>query len=390
MRVLISGGGIAGLTLAYWLQHYGIVPTVVEKAANIRRSGYGIDFFGTGYDVATRMGLIDRLRSQQATFDYVANVNRNGKIVTKLNRALMDKIMYGQYLAILHGTLENALYEAVADTVEIRFGRTITDIQQDTQAVHATFDDGSSESFDLLIGADGVHSLTRSLVFGPETQFTHFFGYEVACYPLADRYNIGHTWKMYSEPGRMVGAYSSSREGEIFTLFIYEAARQKERPQQEQYLPRLRQAFAGMGWLTQQFLNDVPASAEIFLDEAAQIQMSSWHQGRVVLVGDACSCPTLISGQGASLAMGEAYILAECLHTTPDYQDAFHRYEQRLHTYINQQQKSARGFAKSFVPHTLLEQKVQQVITNLVLREACVGLLRRQFGAQSILQGQPS
>jgi 2-polyprenyl-6-methoxyphenol hydroxylase-like FAD-dependent oxidoreductase len=96
----------------------------------------------------------------------------------------------------------------------------------------------------------------------------------------------------------------------------------------------------------------------------------------------------LISGQGASLAMGEAYILAECLHTASGYQDAFHRYEQRLQTYIQQQQKSARGFAKSFVPHTLLEQKVQQVIMNLFLREACVGLLRRQFGAQSILQEQ--
>jgi len=390
MRVLISGGGIAGLTLAYWLQRYGIVPTIVEKAANIRRSGYGIDFFGTGYDVASRMGIIDRLRSQQATFDYVANVNRNGKIVTKLNRALMDKIMYGQYLAILHGTLEDALYEALANTVEIRFDRTITDVQQDTQAVHATFDDGTCESFDLLIGADGVHSLTRSLVFGPEKQFTHFLGYEVACYPLADRYNIGHTWKMYSEPGRMVGAYSSSREGEIFTLFIYEAAHQEKRLPREQRLPRLRRVFAGMGWLTQQFLSDTSASEEIFMDEVAQIQMSSWRQGRVALVGDACACTTLISGQGASLAMGEAYILAECLHTAPDYQEAFHRYEQRLQAYIRQQQKSARGFAKSFVPHTLLEQKVQQVIMNLFLREACVGLLRRQFGAQSILQGQPT
>src|SRR5689334_8378941 len=153
MRVLISGGGIAGLTLAYWLQRYGIVPTIVEKATHVRGSGYGIDFFGTGYDVASRMGLIDRLRSQQVTFDYVANVNRNGKIVTKLNRALMDKIMYGRYLAILHGTLEDALYEALANTVEIRFDRTITDVQQDTQAVHATFDDGTCESFDLLIGA---------------------------------------------------------------------------------------------------------------------------------------------------------------------------------------------------------------------------------------------
>jgi 2-polyprenyl-6-methoxyphenol hydroxylase-like FAD-dependent oxidoreductase len=389
MRVLISGGGIAGLTLAYWLQRYGIVPTIVEKATHVRDSGYGIDFFGTGYDVASRMGLIDRLRSQQVIFDYVANVNRDGKIVTKLNRTLMNEIMYGQYLAILHGTLEEALNEALADAVDIRFSRTLTAIRQDVQAVHATFDDGTSESFDLLIGADGVHSLTRSLVFGAEERFARFLGYGVACYRLPDRYGIGHTWKMYSEPGRMVGAYSSSREGEIFTLFIYETANQERLPR-EQRLPRLRQIFAGMGWLTQQFLSDISDTEEIFMDAVTQIQMSSWHQGRVVLIGDACACPTLISGQGASLAMGEAYILAEYLHTAPGYQDAFYHYEQRLQAYIHQQQKSARGFAKSFVPHTLLERKVQQVIMNLFLREACIGLLRRQFGAQSILQRQPT
>jgi 2-polyprenyl-6-methoxyphenol hydroxylase-like FAD-dependent oxidoreductase len=389
MRVLISGGGIAGLTLAYWLQRYGIVPTIVEKAAHVRGSGYGIDFFGTGYDVASRMGIIDRLRPQQLLFDSFAYVNRHGKVVAKLNQTLMNKIMYGRYIAIMHGSLENVLHEALGETVEIRFGCTITDIQQDAQAVHATFDDGTRESFDLLIGADGVHSLTRSLVFGPEEQFAHFLGYEVACYPLADHYGIGHAWKLYNEPERMVVAYNSNREGEIFALFIYKTARPERLPQ-EHRLPRLRQVFTGMGWHINQFLSNASVSEEIFMDAVTQIQMSSWHQGRVALVGDACGCPTLISGQGASLAMGGAYILAEALHTAHNYQEAFHHYEQRLQTHVLQQQKRSRSFVKTFIPDTLLEQKLRHMLMNLFLREAYVGLLRRQFGAQSILQGRPT
>lgn len=143
-----------------------------------------------------------------------------------------------------------------------------------------------------------------------------------------------------------------------------------------------------MGWITQQLLSDAPDSDTIFMDAVTQIQMPPWHRDRVALVGDACDCPTLISGQGASLAMGGAYVLAEALHETANYQEAFQRYEQQMRPHVEAQQKSARGFAKTSLPGSHLGLFVQQVMLKVFLRQAFHGLLRRQLGAQSILPAQ--
>ena len=177
-----------------------------------------------------------------------------------------------------------------------------------------TFNDGTSESFDLLIGADGVHSATRALVFGADEQFSHDLGYTIACYPLADRYGIGSTWKMYVEPGRLAATYCTRQAGSLLTFFMFQSAGCKQLPPREQRLAHVREVFAGMGWITRQLVADAPPSTPVFMDALVQIQMPTWHHGRVALVGDACGCPTLLLGQGASLAMAGAYLLAEALH----------------------------------------------------------------------------
>ncbi|MEO8956377.1 MAG: FAD-dependent monooxygenase [Ktedonobacteraceae bacterium] len=373
MRVLISGGGIAGLTLAYWLRHYNIPSVMIEKAEDLRREGYAIDFLGTGYDVAERMSLIDRLRFQQIPFETLVYVNKAGKLIARLDANLLRSITVGKYMGLLHATLEEALYEALGGQVEVRFGRWLLAIEPGPDAVYVTFNDGTTESFDLLIGADGVHSSTRTLVYGPEEQFSRSLGY-----------TIGHTFKMYVEPGRLAAAYCTPQVDDILTFFMYQTTRQEHLPR-EQRLARLREVFAGMGWLTQQFLSDVSPSASVFMDAVIQIQMPSWHHSRVVLVGDACDCPTLLSGQGASLAMGGAYLLAKALHDTADYQEAFRRYEQQMSAYVRAQQKSARGTAKSFLPGSPLGLFVQHTMMKVLFRPAFRGLLRRQFVAESLL-----
>ncbi len=387
MRVLISGGGIAGLTLAYWLQKSDISSVVIEQANVIRRDGYAIDFFGTGYDVASRMGLIDRLKDQQVPFEALVYVNKDGKQIARLDSALIRKVTAGKYMGLMHATLEEVLYEALEGAAEIRFGRWITTIEAGPDAVEVMFNDGTSESFDLLIGADGVHSATRALVFGPEEQFSRYLGYTIACYPVADRYGIGHTFQMYNEPGRMAAAYCTPQGDDLLLFFMYQAAN-KEHVPREQRMAHLREIFAGMGWLTQRFLSDVSPSESVFMDAVIQIQMPTWHQGRVAIVGDACDCPTLLSGQGASLAMGGAYLLAHALHDTADYQEAFQSYEQQMSAYVLEQQKSGRSFAKSFVPGSPLGLFVQQTMMKVLFREAFGGLLRRQFVAPSLLSPQ--
>lgn len=387
MRVLISGGGIAGLTLAYWLHHYGIPSVVIEQAHGLRRDGYAIDFLGTGYAVAERMNLIDRLASQQIPFDAIAYVNKAGKPIAKLDAALLRTITDGKYMGLMHSTLEATLYEALEGAVEVRFGRSLVAIESGPDAVVVTFNDGTTESFDLLIGADGVHSTTRALVFGPEEQFSRYLGYTIACYPLADRYGIGSTYKLYGEPGRQVLAYGTRTKGELLMLFTYQSAKQEHLPR-EQRLARLREVFAGMGWLTRQFLCDVSPEASVFMDAVIQIQMPTWRKSRVALVGDACDCPTLLSGQGASMAMGGAYLLAHALHETADYQQAFQRYEQQMFASVQKQQKSARRTARFYLPASSLGLFVQQTMLKVLFHKTFRGLLRRAFGAQSILPEQ--
>jgi 2-polyprenyl-6-methoxyphenol hydroxylase-like FAD-dependent oxidoreductase len=383
MRVLISGGGIAGLTLAHFLFRHGIASVVIERAPDLRQEGYALDFFGIGYEVAERMGLVDRLCSEQIAFDYIAYVNAQGELIAKLDAALLRQVTGGKYLALMRWSLEEALYEALEGRVEVRFGRWCVSASPFSQAVEVTFNDGTTESFDLLIGADGVHSGTRALVFGPEDQFSRDLGYTVVCYPLADRYDIGHMWKMYLEPGRMVAALCTPQAGELLTVFMYHSAKGKLLPR-EQRLVHLREVFAGMGWLTEQFLADAPASAAAFMDAFTQIQIPTWHQGRVALVGDACGCPTPLSGQGASLAMAGAYLLAEALHEAATYQEAFQRYEQQMRPYVQAQQKNARRLAKFFLPDTPLGVFVQQTLAKVLLRETFGGVLRREFRTPSL------
>jgi 2-polyprenyl-6-methoxyphenol hydroxylase-like FAD-dependent oxidoreductase len=387
MRVLISGGGIAGLTLAYWLQKSGISSVVIEQANAIRRDGYAIDFFGTGYDVAERMSLIDQLRSRQIPFEALVYVNKDGKTIARLDMALIRKLTEGKYMGLMHETLEEVLYEVLEGSVEVRFGRWIERIDAGPDAVEVTFNDGATETFDLLIGADGVHSKTRALVFGPEEQFSRSLGYTIACYPTPDHYGIGKTFQMYNEPGRMAAAYCTPQADDLLLFFMYQAPKPEHVPR-ELRLSHLRKMFAGMGWLTEQFLSDVDPEVSVFMDAVIQIQMPTWHQGRVALVGDACDCPTLLSGQGASLAMGGAYLLAKALHDTADYQQAFRCYEQQMSAYVLEQQKSGRSFAKSFVPGSPLGLFVQQTMMKVLFREAFGGLLRRQFVAPSLLSPQ--
>ena len=246
MRVLISGGGIAGLTLAYWLHHYGIPAVVLEQAQAIRREGYAIDFLGTGYAVAERIGIIDRLAAQQIPFEALLYVNRDGKPVARMDAALMRHLTEGKYMGLMHVTLEEALYDALAGQVEVRFGRSLTHVVAGPDAVDVTFNDGTTESFDLLIGADGVHSITRALVFGPEDQFSRYLGYTIATYLLADRYDIGHThaFQMYVQPKRMAAAYCTQQADEILIFFMYHSPQQEHVPR-EQRLPRLRRCSPG-------------------------------------------------------------------------------------------------------------------------------------------------
>lgn len=382
LKILISGGGIAGFTLAYWLHQQGHQPIVVEQAEALRTGGYMIDFSGTGWDVIEKMGLVSALRQKAHDFPYLIFENGQGQTVSKVNFETMVKALNGKYVALMRHELQEILYEAVRRDVEIRFGRWVTAVNNTPQAAIATFNDGTHESFDLIVGADGIHSDMRQMVFGAEAQFEQYLGYYVASYALPAGADFAEGFINYWEPNRMVGVYHNA-DGTIQAFFIFVSDDVGHVPP-EARAAMLRQHYEGSDWQVETLLAGLTADTPIFFDSVTQIVMPHWSCQRVTLTGDAAYCLTLISGQGASLAMGGAYILADELGQTADLPTALANYETRLRPHIEEKQAKARKLAKSFVPRSQARIWFNHLMLKLLFSRAFRGLASKQFGADSI------
>lgn len=384
MRILISGGGIAGLTLAYWLRRRGMEPVVLERSDHGRLGGYGIDFFGTGYDIATRMGIVDRLSATPLPVDSVDFLDADGAVAARLDKDLLDTIIQGPHLGLMHDVLEEALLDGLPGTAEIRYATSLTQVRQTDDGVEAQLNDGTVEHFDALVGADGIHSRTRELVFGDESRFARYLGCQLASYPVLDHYGWGRTRAHYTEPGRQVIVYPTGEPERLIALLLFKTT-QDQPVSRDQRHAALHARFGDMGWITPRLLDQAPDDGSIFMDVMAQVVMPDWHRGRVALVGDACGCMTMVSAQGVSMAMADAYVLAEELGRHADPTHAFAAYQHRMRPHVTKRQRTARAFARSLVPGTATGVRASRAATKAIMRKRFAPLLRRQFGTESIL-----
>ncbi|MBI1255936.1 MAG: hypothetical protein GC204_00555 [Chloroflexi bacterium] len=387
MRVLIAGAGPAGLTLAYWLKQDGHTPILIEKAPDIRTAGYMIDFAGSGWDVANRMGVIPHLQAVSHSVKELTYVNSSGHTTSRLPvRKLFNAWgMKNPYLALDRRDLVETLYHALKSDVEIRFATTITAVCQSADAVTVTFADGKEEAFDLLVGADGIHSSVRSLVFGSEAEYAHYLGYYVATFyvrPFANL-DLDQRYFMHLEPDVQVGVLEASPDRWL-AIAIYKTEDEGAIPSAER-LKALKQHLSGVGWISSDLLDGLTPETPIFMDTVTQIQMPSWSSNRVVLIGDAAYCLTLISGQGTSMAMAGAYFLAEALRQNADHHAAFQHFENRLRPYIEQTQKKARKFAPTFIPSTQRRINLTQWAIRLIDVPPITRLVSKQLSLKSII-----
>jgi len=350
-EVLISGSGIAGLTTAYWLAKNGWKVTVVEKAKAERTEGYVIDFFGEGWDVAEKMGITDEIKSIHYPLKDVAIVNKNGKKYFSFPVSRMIKALDNKYRPIRRPDLEHIILKKVEKLpVTILHDTVVTELQQTLEGVHITLSNGRKQTFDMVVGADGVHSIIRKLVFGDESEFSHYLGYIFSFFHTKRDPSIGDKMCLYQETNRQFGMYPYS-EDEMDVLYILKNKVKKRIPQTE-YKSFLQKEIKGMGWRAEEILNQTPEEKITFLDTTEQIRMKQLYKNRVVLVGDAGACPTLAAGQGASMAMIESYILAQKLTEYEDNEKAFQAYQDILSKYLLQTQLQAEKFAKNFIPST--------------------------------------
>ena len=375
MRVAINGAGVAGPTLAYWLREYGHEPVLFERAAAPRKGGYLVDFWGLGYEIADRMGLIPGLRRRGYEMEWMRMMDSDGRETARIDLAPMRDALEGRFISIPRVDLAAALLGA-CDGIPAHFGVHVTGIDQDGNGVTATFSDGREERFDLLFGADGLHSGVRELAFGQQERFERFLDCYIAAirlhgYPHRDEL----TYVSHTMLERQAARVSLDRD-ETLVLLVFRADLIDGDPAEDQQKAALRRAYGDMGWEVPELLDAIDQAEDVFIDRISQIFVPSWTAGRVGLLGDAAACPSLLAGEGTGLAMLEAFVLAGELHRAgSDFARAFAAYDERLRSFVTAKQKGALPFRGFFAPRTVLGLSVRNVAVHAMTNRFLAGRL---------------
>ncbi|SEB64926.1 FAD-dependent monooxygenase [Streptomyces melanosporofaciens] len=334
--VLISGASIAGPALAYWLHRSGCAVTVVEKAGALRDGGYPIDIRGTAIEVVRRMGILPRLRDAHIDSRRCTFLDADGSEVASLNPSAVAGGVEGQDLEVRRGDLAASLYALVRDDVEFLFGDSIDTLDQHGQGFDVTFRGGQRRTFDLVVGADGMHSQTRETLFGPEEQFHRYLGYCFAIFTMPNTFGLSREVMMWNTPGKAAALYAVGDSDEVHAFLNFH---QPEPPLNALRNPDAQRdlvatVFADAGWEVPRMVKALRDADDLFFDTAGQIRMPHWSSGRVALVGDAAYAPSFLTGQGSSLALVGAYMLANAVASHRDHTTAFAAYEHGVREFV--------------------------------------------------------
>lgn len=369
MKIAISGAGIAGPTLAYWLLRAGHEPTLIERAPHRRTGGYMIDFWGLGFTVAERMGLLPTLRKTGYEVGEVRFVDSRGRKVSGFSTDMFRESLGDRFTSLPRGALAAEIYRSIEGRCEVLFGDTVTGLSEQKDGVDVTIANAAPRAFDLVIGADGQHSAIRRLAFGAEAGFERDIGYRVAAFE-ADGYEPRDelVYVSHAKPGRQLARFAE-RDGRTMFLFVF-TAEQLDGSEPHDLASRkaaLHRVFDNFGWEVSTVLAALDGASEVYFDRVSQIVMPAWSKGRVALLGDAAACVSLLAGEGCGLAMTEAYVLAgELARAGTDHARAFRQYEQQLRPLIATKQASARKFAGAFAPRTAFGLWVRTQATKLM------------------------
>ncbi len=351
--VLISGASIAGPVLAYWLTAFGFHVTVVERAAGPRGGGYPIDVRGPALTVLQRMNLLGEARHHQLHTRRLSFVDQQGALIGALTLEPTDG--EDQDIELPRGTLTSLLYaQTLGSSVRYHFNDSIETLRQDDAGVAVTFQAGAPQRFDLVIGADGMHSRTRELAFGPETDFSTYLGYCFNGFSMPNALHLSHEAMTHASPGRTAVQFAVDGSDTVHAFLIYAADAPTFTRTPDLTIQRAltAQLFEREGWIVPQMVRAMQTAADLYADLVAQIRMPTWSNGRVALVGDAAYAPSFLTGQGTSLALVGAYVLAGELAAHTDPHRAFAAYEQQMRPYVEANQALVEGGSLLLVPRT--------------------------------------
>ncbi|HET6658824.1 MAG TPA: FAD-dependent monooxygenase [Rubrobacter sp.] len=367
--ILISGASIAGLALAYWLRQYGFNPTVVEQAPAPREGGYAVDLRGAAREAAERMGIMADVRRAHVGTHGLSYVNGANKPVASMSSDLLgDSGGAIAEIEILRGDLIRILYAAAGDDVEYIFEDSISSISQGEEGVGVTFQRGEPRHFDLMVGADGLHSNVRALAFGDELEFVRDLGAHVSIFTTPNHLDLDGWELMYSTPGKTAAMYPARHNTEAKAMFFFASDPfPYDRHDIGGQKKILAEAFAGGGWEVPRLLEAMWGASDFYFDTVSQVHMDRWSSGQAVLVGDAAYCPSPMAGVGTSLALVGAYVLAgELKAAGGDHRRAFVRYEEEMREYVEQGQKLAKGNATGLIPRSRLQIRIRNQVIRML------------------------
>jgi 2-polyprenyl-6-methoxyphenol hydroxylase-like FAD-dependent oxidoreductase len=351
VRILISGASISGPVLAYWLTRHGFEVTVVERAPALRKTGgHAVDLFRPAMEISEKMGVLPKIEAL-ATGTNTATICREGTRrpvrvdITKAVSAVSDR-----HVEIMRDDLSEAYYDAGRDHVEYLFGDSITAISPD---VEVTFEHAAPRRFDLVVGADGLHSNVRRLIFGEDAGHTRFLGGYLAVESVPK--TLAHNGEMNGHigAGRLAAIYTAQPLDDARALFMFRSKEELEYHYRDALRQQelLRAAFAGMHPQVDGWLDELDRAPTFYFDSITQLQLDTWSRGRVTLVGDAGYCPGPAVGGSTSISVLGAYVLAgELAQANGDYAQAFAAYEREMADPVRRSRAFARAVAKSIVP----------------------------------------
>jgi len=350
--VLISGASIAGLTMAYWMNHYGYDVTVVEIGLQPRRGGTPIDVRGEALDCARRMGVLTAIKEAKLPTKGLKFMNAHNEVQSTMLVEEIGAITLDD-TEVRRDDLVDILYAKVKNSVHYKFANRITQIEQTSENVSVTFKDESTGTYDFVVGADGIHSGVRKLVFGKEEQFTHFLNFYFSVFTVDGSLGEQNYAHMYNTPDNMATVYFYNQDS-ADTLLAFRASGKItfDRYNIQQQKQIVTDAFKGVGWKVPQLLKALKQADNFYLDQGCQIKMPSWTNGRVVLIGDAAYAPAFPTGMGSTLAMHGATILADAMAECDNHETAFEIYNETFRPTVEKLQGTVYDGMSFVLPET--------------------------------------
>ena len=358
-RVLISGASVAGPVLAYWLNRFGFQPTVVERTEELRfgSGGHAVDLFDPALQIIEWMGALPQVQDA-GTHTEIISFIRDGHRPVDVPAELGSEGVSERHVEIMRGELAKIIHESGRNDVEYLFGNSISSLEEIDQGVDVTFQHGPPQTFDLVIGADGLHSITRRLAFGEEYQFLHFLGGYLAVFTVPNYLDLHQQMLGCGDVGRTAAIYPVRETGQARVIFLWRTPTLHDYDRHDVAAQRrlIRNLYGDMGWEVPRLLAELENADDLYLDSISTIVMDTWTRGRVSLVGDAGYSPGPAVGGGTSLAVVGAYVLAsELAAASGDHARGLAAYEQVLRPAVLQSQRIGPAVIKRFIPRSRVQ-----------------------------------